>query len=493
MSELVDIGLKMRSFESATEFDGYTRVTITVSDDLEYTAGDDTGRELALTCPWGSQDMADTLLARIKDYRYQPYKASGAYIDPAAELGDYVFANGVTGGIFSQDIAFGRTIVSDVSAPGDEEIDHEYPYVPSSERKINRQYKEVKATLLVQADLISAEVTERESSIRELSALLSVQSNLISAKVSKSGGDSASFGWDLTDSAWIISADGSEVLKATKDGISVTGEINATSGVIGGCVIVNGLLSVPAVCIAGTLTVGQLPDGVATTSDIPTKVSALSNDSGYQTETGVTTIINGVVTADYVNALGVTANSLTVYNASGKTLLSAVGNSVEIAGWSVDSNSLYSGNSFSSAECFLCTGSSGSFNIGGSGQISGWMLKAGSNWGVTKAGAMYATDAYIKGKVEASSGSFSGTIDAQDGSIGGWEIGTYTTDDDSVDYYSGPALIAELSGSVSTKVVLTPQGVYYSYYNGSKTVTVYASWATIVSTTATAAAALAAE
>lgn len=160
-----------------------------------------------------------------------------------------------------------------------------------------------------------------------------------------------------------------------------------------------------------------------------------------------------------------------------------------IGGWKVDNNSLYSGNSFASAECFLCTGSKTEFEIGTSGLISGWMLKAGSNFGVTKAGAAYMTDAYIEGIVKATSGSFSGTIDAKDGSIGGWEIGTYTTDDESVDYYSGPALIAELAGTVVSKVILTPIGVYYSYYNGTQMVTVFASWATIVSTTASAAAA----
>lgn len=64
-------------------------------------------------------------------------------------------------------------------------------------------------------------------------------------------------------------------------------------------------LKVKAANITGELTIGQLPSGVAQTKDIPTKVSALTNDSGYQTASGVTTIVGGVVTTDYVNALGI--------------------------------------------------------------------------------------------------------------------------------------------------------------------------------------------
>ena len=64
-------------------------------------------------------------------------------------------------------------------------------------------------------------------------------------------------------------------------------------------------LKVKAANITGELTIGQLPSGVAQTKDIPTKVSSLTNDSGYQTASGVTTIVGGVVTTDFVNALGI--------------------------------------------------------------------------------------------------------------------------------------------------------------------------------------------
>ena len=69
-------------------------------------------------------------------------------------------------------------------------------------------------------------------------------------------------------------------------------------------------LHVKSVNIDGALTIGQLPNTVAQTSQIPTMTSQLHNNSGYQTEQGVTQIINGTVTTDYIYALGVEASTL---------------------------------------------------------------------------------------------------------------------------------------------------------------------------------------
>lgn len=74
-------------------------------------------------------------------------------------------------------------------------------------------------------------------------------------------------------------------------------------------------LVVDSANIHGKLTIGQLPNTVAELSDIPTDTSELTNGAGFQTPSGVTTIVNGIVTTDFVNALGVKAESI-VANAS---------------------------------------------------------------------------------------------------------------------------------------------------------------------------------
>lgn len=256
MSSVVNVGRQIGSFQSAPQFDGYTKVIIIVSDDVEYSAGTDTGRTLTVTNPWGTQAMADNLLSKIKGFQYQPYTARNAILDPSAELGDGINANFVYGGIYSMETKFGGTLRADVSAPSDEEIDHEYPYVSKQERKVTRRLYQLSSELRVQAGLISAEVSERKTETEQLFAQLSLQSNQIAAKVSKSGGDSSAFGWVLDDSSWTIKANSTDILKATKDGLEIYGKITATSGKIGGFDITSNSLTYNNQTWGGTNTTG---------------------------------------------------------------------------------------------------------------------------------------------------------------------------------------------------------------------------------------------
>lgn len=50
-------------------------------------------------------------------------------------------------------------------------------------------------------------------------------------------------------------------------------------------------------------------DGALTDGDIPTKLSDLINDVGFQNADGVTSIVGGIVTTDYVSALGITVEA----------------------------------------------------------------------------------------------------------------------------------------------------------------------------------------
>lgn len=225
------IGKKIRSFKTAPEFDGYSKVVIVVSEDLEYSAGTDTGRTLTIQNPWGTQAMADRILTKVLGFQYQPYTATGAMIDPSVELGDGVVVNRAYGGIYQRKITFGRDYRADISAPGEEEIEHEFPYVPKEERKITRQ-------------------------LNSLTSELKIQSGLIEAKVSRTGGDGTSFGWVLDDSSWTIQADKGgvmfNVLKATAEGLEVWGKIYAESGAIGGFLLSDNALSTNGQTFGGT-------------------------------------------------------------------------------------------------------------------------------------------------------------------------------------------------------------------------------------------------
>lgn len=256
MSDVVRCKKNVASLEKENLFNGYSLVVIYVSDDLSYTAGTDSGRTLTLECPWGTQEMANNILASIRGYQYQPYSATEAYIDPATELGDALSVGNVYGAICKKNVSHGRLYTADVSAPGGEKINYRYKYKSPTTRKINRQYKETKASLTVLADKISAEVEARTEDTEFLKAALAVQAGEISAKVSRNGGNSSSFGWSLTADGWTLTSSGGTVLNANKNGLKITGEVEATSGKVGGFIIKDGYMSTNSQTWGGTNTTG---------------------------------------------------------------------------------------------------------------------------------------------------------------------------------------------------------------------------------------------
>lgn len=256
MSDVINLRKEITAFSDSERFDGYSKIVINVTDDLFYEAGDSTGRTLTLSCPWGTQDMANNLLSQMRGFSYQPYKAEGAILDPASELGDGINVNGVYSGIYRIDTNFNSHCSTDISAPSDEEIDHEYPYQSKQQREVKRKNKFFSSQLSIQQDKITAEVEERKSDIKTVKSTLQIQSSQIVAKVNKNEGSSSTFGWALETDSWRIFAGSSTVLKATKDGLEVKGKITATSGTIGGFTINNNHISYNNQTWGGTNTTG---------------------------------------------------------------------------------------------------------------------------------------------------------------------------------------------------------------------------------------------
>lgn len=256
MSDATNLKRSVQSLERHPVYDGYSKIVIQVSDDVEYTAGTDSGRTLTLSCPWGNQEMADRILSKIKGFQYQPYTASGAYLDPAAELGDGVTIGNVYSGIFSKKVYHGPLYTADISAPGGEKINYQHPYKSPQERKVERQNKEIRASLSIQADRITQEVTERQAQAEEFRATFEVQSQQIAAKVSQTGGSSQSFAWELVADHSSFISNGTEVFRVDSSGAQVNGVIRATSGKIGGFDIQSNYLSYNGQTWGGTNTTG---------------------------------------------------------------------------------------------------------------------------------------------------------------------------------------------------------------------------------------------
>lgn len=243
MSSSVNILKNMVSFDKAEQFDGFSKVVIIVSDEIEYSAGTDTGRTLTLNCPWGTQEIANNILQSIKGFQYQPMTAENALVDPSVEIGDGISANGVYSGVYSLETKFNSNLPTTVSAPSDEELYEEHAYIPKTEREVTRKFLDFQSQFRIQDGKISAEVEERKSDTKSIRATLEVQAGQITAKVNKNDGSSSTFGWALETASWRIFSGSRTVLKADKNGLEVKGVIRATSGEIGGFKITSNSLT----------------------------------------------------------------------------------------------------------------------------------------------------------------------------------------------------------------------------------------------------------
>lgn len=189
-------------------FDAYAGVEIVIDDETSVFAGSRNGRVITIENPWGTQQMAEDILAKLRGFTYQPYTASGALLDPAAELGDGVSLNGYYSGLYKISRTYSSLMAADIAAPQDEEIDHEYPFEPKADREIARKFSAV------------------QSEFR-------LQSNEIAAKVSQTGGDNTSFGWNLLSDHFSLFSGSTEVFRVDSTGATVAGTIRATDGTIG--------------------------------------------------------------------------------------------------------------------------------------------------------------------------------------------------------------------------------------------------------------------
>ena len=287
MSDVINLGKRMQNLDVSPQFDTYSKVIIHIDDDTQVSAGNDSGRVMEVDNPLGTQALANEMLARLKGFRYQPYQADGALLDPAAEIGDAVNTPSAYGGIYTRNRTFGRLMRADISAPHDEEINHEYQFESPQERKYTREMGEVRASLIIQSNMIQAEVVARQNADNEmssritqtsnaitaevvarqtaingltdtmnsrftqtanaitaevnratqaegnLSASLSIQASEIAAKVSASGGG-GSFSWVLNSTSHTWKSNNSDVMRISASGLWIKGQVEASSGKIGG-------------------------------------------------------------------------------------------------------------------------------------------------------------------------------------------------------------------------------------------------------------------
>ena len=142
---------------AAPAFAPISRIAVLVDDENEYVSGDDTGRTLEVTCPYGNQTMADDLLAQLKGYAYQPMTAQDALLDPAAEIGDGVSVGGVSTILAQIDTLFDMHCAADIAAPGEEELESEYAF-QTQEKRLERKLAQTRSLIAKTAEEVKISV-----------------------------------------------------------------------------------------------------------------------------------------------------------------------------------------------------------------------------------------------------------------------------------------------------------------------------------------------
>lgn len=221
------------------------------------------GRVLDIVNPFGTVAMASNILLALKQtngiaLNYSPFNAD-ALIPPHFEIGDAVMINNDHHGIYGFNTKASRLPKSNINAPADEEIDHEYPF---------------------RSDVKSRQLTRKFDSIQ---SQFIVQAGKISAKVSKVGGNqSQTFGWSLTENGFYINdgevrADGTDLFSFDSSGLHIKGDIEAVTGHIGGT---NGFTIQSGKLYSGKSSFSSTANGVYIGTD------GISLGSGFKVSSG---------------------------------------------------------------------------------------------------------------------------------------------------------------------------------------------------------------
>lgn len=276
MSSKFYVGGDVISSTDNGKYKPISRVTLYLDDNNCLTAGDDTGHEIVADCPHATQEMVNALLANLKGHEYQAFEADEANIDPAAELGDGITVGGVYGGI-SRMMDDGMGYPS-LSAPGEAELEDEYPMEGPLTRMFNRELAKTYSLIAKSAEEIRLEVHGVEDALSyieldldsitsrvqdaegNISTLEQTATSLRSDINGKIDGEDAQSLIDQSLQEIVLSvssSSGSSTFKLTADGVTLS---TKTLDLSVKAAKISGLLQADQLNLTGAITFGDLDE-----------------------------------------------------------------------------------------------------------------------------------------------------------------------------------------------------------------------------------------
>lgn len=170
-ADQVFLGSLSEGLSEPRAFDPVSQIVLMVDSENAYTAGDNSGTVLEVICPYGTQTMANRLLGQLGGYVYRPFSAGNALLDPASELGDAVTVGGVYSVLAYREQRFDGLMTSDIAAPGEQEIESEYPY-QTAEMQLNYKIAQTRSLIEKTSEEIRLSVEGLDGKVTALSVTL---------------------------------------------------------------------------------------------------------------------------------------------------------------------------------------------------------------------------------------------------------------------------------------------------------------------------------
>lgn len=242
MSDSVNVLNRASALDTAPTLSAFTGVKLWLDNTNFVFSGNENGRVLEADFPWATQEIADNVLSSIVGFEYQPFSAQNALLNPAAELGDGVSVGGVYSVLASCDTNFNAMCASNISAPSDEEIDHEYHYT-SPEKRMERRVSGMTSELRVMSDRIEGVVEDVNENNSKITQTVSQLQTAVNGKIDETKAQSLitqtvdKISLEVSSgsggSSFVLKSDGVAISSQTVDmhvnALNVDGEIRADS------------------------------------------------------------------------------------------------------------------------------------------------------------------------------------------------------------------------------------------------------------------------
>ena len=322
------IGKRVSHIEKYDETAPISGVALLLDENNEILAGDQNGFVLDITCPYGTQEMANDILAKLQGHTYKGFRADNAPLDIGAELGDGVTVDGLYSVLAYRSVRFGPGHFSEIAAPGENELRHEYNYLSPTEKlqrkiastnsritktaeqiklEVNNEIKGLSSSLELTANSLTSQIQAidgRVTTVKQTVDGLTVDVNGPNGKFSKLQQKVDSFTISVdngsTSSTIKLTAGGAEIvsqeIKMTGL-VTFTGLSNGTTEINGAC-IKTGTIDAKRLNLSGAISFSDLSDYNNINSEIEDAAAAANAAQGSadSANSGINKIVSGMYT-----------------------------------------------------------------------------------------------------------------------------------------------------------------------------------------------------